>query len=200
MSESVIWLSGIGWRANSYIAGNILVDAAVSVDAVQPYREQIDTIVLTHGHYDHIVNLVRLAEFCNAKVMIGEYDLPFLSDAKLSLSIQFGEQPPNYPAEILKDGDRVGDFTVYHTPGHTQGSICLFREADGTLIAGDTIFPNGSFGRYDLPTGNHAQLVSSINRLAELPVESLWPGHEMPVVTDAKRHVLLSKYDVVRYG
>ena len=200
MSESVIWLSGTGWRANSYIAGNILVDAAVSVDAVQPYREQIDTIILTHGHYDHIVNLVRLAEFCNAKVMIGEYELPFLSDAQLSLANQFGEQPPNYPAEILKDGDRVGDFTVYHTPGHTQGSICLFREADGALIAGDTIFPNGSFGRFDLPTGNHAQLVSSINRLAELPVESLWPGHEMPVVTDAKRHVLLSKYDVVRYG
>ncbi len=200
MSESVIWLSGTGWRANSYIAGNILVDAAVSVDAVQPYREQIDTIILTHGHYDHIVNLVRLAEFCNAKVMIGEYELPFLSDAQLSLANQFGEQPPNYPAEILKDGDRVGNFTVYHTPGHTKGSICLFREADGALIAGDTIFPNGSFGRCDLPTGNHAQLVSSINRLAELPVESLWPGHEMPVVTDAKRHVLLSKYDVVRYG
>lgn len=200
MSESVIWLSGTGWRANSYIAGNILVDAAVSVDAVQPYREQIDTIILTHGHYDHIVNLVRLAEFCNAKVMIGEYELPFLSDAQLSLANQFGEQPPNYPAEILKDGDRVGDFTVYHTPGHTQGSICLFREADGALIAGDTIFPEGSFGRCDLPTGNHAQLVSSINRLAELPVESLWSGHEMPVVTDAKRHVLLSKYDVVRYG
>jgi glyoxylase-like metal-dependent hydrolase (beta-lactamase superfamily II) len=200
MSESVIWLSGTGWRANSYIAGNILVDAAVSVDAVQPYREQIDTIILTHGHYDHIVNLVRLAEFCNAKVMIGEYELPFLSDAQLSLANQFGEQPPNYPAEILKDGDRVGNFTVYHTPGHTKGSICLFREADGALIAGDTIFPEGSFGRCDLPTGNHAQLVSSINRLAELPVESLWPGHEMPVVTDAKRHVLLSKYDVVRYG
>ncbi len=200
MSESIIWLSGTGWRANSYIAGNILVDAAVSVDAVQPYRDQIDTIVLTHGHYDHMVNLVRLAEFCNAKVMIGEYDLPFLTDGKLSLSNQFGEQPPKCPAEILIDGDRVGDFTVYHTPGHTHGSICLFRESDGALIAGDTIFPNGSFGRFDLPTGNHAELVSSINRLAELPVESLWPGHEMPVVTDAKRHVLLSKYDVVRYG
>jgi glyoxylase-like metal-dependent hydrolase (beta-lactamase superfamily II) len=200
MSEAIIWLSGTGWRANSYIAGNILVDAAVSVDAVQPYRDQIDTIVLTHGHYDHMVNLVRLAEFCNAKVMIGEYDLPLLSDAHLSLSNKFGGETPKYPAGVLKDGDKIGDFTVYHTPGHTQGSICLFRETDGALIAGDTIFPNGSFGRYDLPTGNHAQLVSSINRIAELPVESLWPGHEMPVVTDAKRHVLLSKYDVVRYG
>ncbi len=200
MSESIIWLSGTGWGANSYVAGNILFDAAVSADAVFPYRDQIDTIVLTHGHYDHTVNLMKLAELCSAKVMIGEYDLPFLTDAKLSFSNQFGEQPPKYPAEILKDGDRVGEFTVYHTPGHTHGSICLFRESDGALIAGDTIFPNGSFGRVDLPTGNHAELISSINKLAELPVESLWCGHEMPVVKDAKRHVLLSHYDVVRYG
>ena len=130
----------------------------------------------------------------------GEYELPFLTDASLCLSNRFGEQPPNYPAEILKDGDKIGEFTVYHTPGHTQGGICLFRESDGALIAGDTIFPNGSFGRYDLPTGNHTQLIASINRIAELPVQSLWCGHEMPVVKEAKRHVLLSKHDIVRYG
>ncbi|HKL98166.1 MAG TPA: MBL fold metallo-hydrolase, partial [Methanocorpusculum sp.] len=167
---------------------------------VYPYKDQIDTIVLTHGHFDHTANLAKLAELCNAKVMIGEYELPFLTDASLCLSNQFGERPPNYPAEILKDGDKIGEFTVYHTPGHTQGGICLFRESDGALIAGDTIFPNGSFGRYDLPTGNHTQLIASINRIAELPVQSLWCGHEMPVVKEAKRHVLLSKHDVVRYG
>ena len=200
MSESIIWLSGSGWRANSYIAGNILFDAGISVDAVYPYKDQIDTIVLTHGHFDHTANLAKLAELCNAKVMIGEYELPFLTDASLCLSNRFGEQPPNYPAEILKDGDKIGEFTVYHTPGHTQGGICLFRESDGALIAGDTIFPNGSFGRYDLPTGNHTQLIASINKIAELPVQSLWCGHEMPVVKEAKRHVLLSKHDVVRYG
>ena len=200
MSESIIWLSGSGWRANSYIAGNILFDAGISVDAVYPYKNQIDTIVLTHGHFDHTANLAKLAELCNAKVMIGEYELPFLTDASLCLSNRFGEQPPNYPAEILKDGDKIGEFTVYHTPGHTQGGICLFRESDGALIAGDTIFPNGSFGRYDLPTGNHTQLIASINKIAELPVQSLWCGHEMPVVKEAKRHVLLSKHDIVRYG
>ena len=200
MNESIIWLSGSGWRANSYIAGNILFDAGISVDAVYPYKDQIDTIVLTHGHFDHTANLAKLAELCNAKVMIGEYELPFLTDASLCLSNRFGEQPPNYPAEILKDGDKIGEFTVYHTPGHTQGGICLFRESDGALIAGDTIFPNGSFGRYDLPTGNHTQLIASINKIAELPVQSLWCGHEMPVVKEAKRHVLLSKHDVVRYG
>ena len=200
MSESIIWLSGSGWRANSYIAGNILFDAGISVDAVYPYKNQIDTIVLTHGHFDHTANLAKIAELCNAKVMIGEYELPFLTDASLCLSNRFGEQPPNYPAEILKDGDKIGEFTVYHTPGHTQGGICLFRESDGALIAGDTIFPNGSFGRYDLPTGNHTQLIASINKIAELPVQSLWCGHEMPVVKEAKRHVLLSKHDIVRYG
>ena len=200
MSEAIIWLSGSGWRANSYIAGNILFDAGISVDAVYPYKDQIDTIVLTHGHFDHTANLAKLAELCNAKVMIGEYELPFLTDINLCLSNHFGEQPPNYPAKILKDGDKIGEFTVYHTPGHTQGGICLFRESDGALIAGDTIFPNGSFGRYDLPTGNHTQLIASINKIAELPVQSLWCGHEMPVVKEAKRHVLLSKHDVVRYG
>ncbi len=200
MSDRIIWLRGTEWRANSYVAGNILFDAGVSVDAVHPYRDQIDTIVLTHGHYDHTVNLSSLAEFCCAKIKIGEYELPLLTDAKLCLSNQFGEQPSNYPTEVLKDGDMVGEFTVYHTPGHTHGSICFFRESDGALISGDTIFPNGSFGRTDLPTGNQAKLISSINRIAELPVQSLWPGHEMPVVKDAKRHVLLSKNEVARYG
>ncbi|HJJ36971.1 MAG: MBL fold metallo-hydrolase [Methanocorpusculum sp.] len=200
MNESIIWLSGTGWRANSYVAGNILVDAAVSADAVYPYREQIDTIVLTHGHFDHTANLLELAELCSAEVMIGEYDLPFLSDPRISLSHQFGQRPTAYPAKILKDGDTVGGFRVYHTPGHTRGSISLFRESDGALIAGDTIFPEGSFGRFDLPTGSRADLVGSISKLAELPVNSLWPGHDMPVVTDAKRHVLLSKQFLERYG
>lgn len=200
MSESIIWLSGTGWRANSYVAGNILVDAAVSLDAVYPYREQIDTIVLTHGHFDHTANLSELAKLCSAEVMIGEYELPFLSDPRLSLSSHFGENPSAYPAKILKDGDTIGEFKVYHTPGHTQGSISLFRELDGALIAGDTIFPEGSFGRFDLPSGNREELIASICRLAELPVNSLWPGHDMPVAADAKRHILLSRHFVQQHG
>ena len=200
MNNPIIWLRGDSWRANSYVVGNILFDAGVSVESVLPYKEQIDTIVLTHGHIDHTANVAEIAKICSATVFIGKYDLPLFTEAGLSLSNHFGEQTPNCPAETLEDGDVVGEFVVYYTPGHTHGSISLFRESDGALISGDTIFPNGSFGRCDLPTGNYAELVCSINRLAELPVRSLWCGHGIPVVKDAKRHVLLSQYEVPRYG
>ena len=200
MREPIRWLREIGWRANSYICGNILIDAAQPVTEVAPYKDQIDTIVLTHGHFDHRANLAALADLCNAKVWIGEGDLAFLTDDSLSLAGHFGSHSPGITAEPLADGDRIGEFVVIHTPGHTRGSICLYREEDGALIAGDTLFPHGSFGRTDLPTGRHADLVASINRLAELHIESLWCGHDMPVPSGAMRDVLLSQAEVPRYG
>ncbi|MDO5845282.1 MAG: MBL fold metallo-hydrolase, partial [Methanocorpusculum sp.] len=137
--EKPIWIKGRAWEANSYIIGNILIDASVSVDKIEPYKNQIDTIVLTHGHFDHFANLVSLSKLCGADVYIGEFDLPFLSDESLSLSAHFSRKASCYPASILRDGDMVEDFQVYHTPGHTKGGICLFRKADGVLISGDTI-------------------------------------------------------------
>ncbi|MDO5844059.1 MAG: MBL fold metallo-hydrolase, partial [Methanocorpusculum sp.] len=64
----------------------------------------------------------------------------------------------------------------------------------------DTIFPNGSFGRTDLPTGSHEDMVKSINRLAELKVESIWPGHETPVLENGKRDILLSQAELKNYA
>lgn len=200
MREPIRWLKEIGWRANSYICGNILVDASQPVTEVAPYKEQIDTIVLTHGHYDHMANLAALADLCEASVCIGEGDLAFLTDDALSLASHFGQHAPGLTAEPLADGDRIGEFTVIHTPGHTRGSICLYREGDGALIAGDTLFPHGSFGRTDLPTGSHADLTASINRLAALRIDSLWCGHDMPVPSGAMRDVLLSQAEVPKYG
>ncbi len=200
MSEPIRWLREIGWRANSYVAGSVLVDASQPVTAVEPWKDQIEAIVLTHGHYDHMANLRSLAELCKAPVYIGEYDLPFLNDDELCLARHFGEHAPGITASALKDGDIIGEFTVLHTPGHTHGSICLYREEDGALIAGDTLFPHGSFGRTDLPTGSHADLVASINRLAALRIDSLWCGHDMPVPSGAMRDVLLSQAEVPRYG
>lgn len=200
MREPIRWLRESGWRANSYVCGSILVDAAQPVTAVEPYRDQIEAIVLTHGHYDHLANLAALAELCDALVFIGEQELSLLTDDALSRSSQFGEHAPQYLASPLVDGDVIGGFTVLHTPGHTRGSICLYREEDGALIAGDTLFPHGSFGRTDLPTGSHVDLVASINRLAGLAIDSLWCGHDMPVPSGAKPHVLLSQAEVPRYG
>jgi len=200
MSEPIRWLREIGWRANSYVCGNILVDASQPVTAVAPYKDQIETIVLTHGHFDHMANLAALADLCNAKVCIGEGDLAFLTDDFLSLATNFGGHAPGIAAEPLKDGDRIGEFVIIHTPGHTRGGICLYREEDGALITGDTLFPHGSFGRTDLPTGSHTDLVASINRLAALRIDSLWCGHDMPVPSGAMRDVLLSQAEVPKYG
>lgn len=200
MCEPIRWLKEIGWRANSYVCGNILVDASQPVTAVAPYKDQIEAIVLTHGHFDHMANLRALADLCEASVCIEEGDLAFLSDDALSLAGHFGEHSPGVPASPLADGDRIGEFVVIHTPGHTRGSICLYREEDGALIAGDTLFPHGSFGRCDLPTGSHADLVASVNRLATLLIDSLWCGHDMPVPSGAMRDVLLSQAEVAKYG
>ena len=200
MLNPIIWLKEIDWRANSYICGNILFDASQPVSVVDPYKDQIDTIIITHGHYDHIANIQNLVELCDAKVYIGEYDYDFLSKRELSLSDHFNGRLQDISASILHDGDQIGEYKVIHTPGHTRGSICLYRDIDGALITGDTIFPGGSFGRTDLPTGNNSDLMHSIDKLATLHINSIWCGHEPPVPSDAMRHILLSQSEIHKYG
>lgn len=189
-----IILPGRTWQANSYIVGSILVDAGIDSNRIVPYAEQITKIVLTHGHFDHIVHAKEIAELCNAEIFIGEYDYEFLKNPTLSLSGLFGASQSVFEANILKDGDIIDGFTVYHTPGHTRGSICLFKE--GCLICGDTVFPEGSYGRTDFPTGSQEDMRNSLKRLSKLPVTSLFCGHGEPVLSDAHKHVLLSAENV----
>lgn len=192
-----IFIPGRVWQSNVYIADSILFDAGASPDKIMPYKDRIDTIVLTHGHYDHILYAQELADLCGAELCIGEHDFEFLSTPSLSLAHHFGaDQPEIKAARILKEGDLVGRFTVYETPGHTAGSISLFSEEDGVLICGDTVFPDGSYGRCDLPTGDMSALKLSLKKLAALPVESLWCGHGNPVPQNARQHVLLSAENV----
>ncbi|MGQ4834136.1 MAG: MBL fold metallo-hydrolase [Candidatus Asgardarchaeia archaeon] len=92
---------------------------------------------------------------------------------------------------ILKNKDvlntQLGSFTVIETPGHTIGSLCFYNSKMKLLISGDTVFPNGNFGRFDLPTGNIRQLLSSIKLLTQLPVEILIAGHGRVIKQDAHR-------------
>lgn len=191
---SPLFLPGRIWQANSYIFGPLLIDAGIDASRILPYRDQITKIVLTHGHFDHLVHAKEIAELCDAELFIGEYDYEFLTDPALSLAGHFGAEQPVLDAHTLKDGDTIEGFTVYHTPGHTRGSICLFR--DGCLVSGDTVFPEGSYGRTDLPTGSPEDIRSSLQRIATLPVESLYCGHGEPVPEGAMDHVLLSAGNV----
>jgi len=186
----VIWIPGQGMYSNSYIIGNILVDAGVFPMAIEKYAREIDTIVLTHSHFDHIARLKDIVALCRARIYIHELDAEGLSNGVENLSHLFGERyEPITPDETLSDGDRIGKLEVIHTPGHTPGSICLFGRNDKILVSGDTVFSDGGFGRYDFPGGDRTALQSSITSLAELDIEGLYPGHGSPVESGGNAHI-----------
>jgi glyoxylase-like metal-dependent hydrolase (beta-lactamase superfamily II) len=156
--------------------------------AVAPYKEAIDTIILTHCHYDHIAHVKEIAHMCKAKVAIHKADTRGLVEDLHSLSMNFGARSPGIaPDTVLNDGDTVGEFTVIHTPGHTPGCICLYSEKDRVLISGDTVFADGYFGRYDFPGGSRTELARSLDRLATLDVMGLYAGHGEPTEEDGGR-------------
>jgi len=186
----VRWIPEQGALANSYIFGTILVDAGVFPMAIQPFRDEIDTIVLTHCHFDHTAHVKEISHMCRAKIAIHRDDAGGLIDDGKSLSMQFGARSPGVvPDIVLSDGDTIGGLTVIHTPGHTPGSCCFYSAPDKVLISGDTVFTDGAFGRYDFPGGSRQALERSLDRLAPLDVEGLYPGHGEPVDCGGKRHV-----------
>ncbi|MGA2698063.1 MAG: MBL fold metallo-hydrolase [Methanoregula sp.] len=186
----VRWIPEQGALANSYIFGTVLVDAGVFPMAIQPYKDEIDTIVLSHCHFDHTAHVKEIAHMCRAKIAIHRDDAGGLIDDGKSLSMQFGARSPGIvPDIVLSDGDTIGGLTVIHTPGHTPGCICLFSAPDKVLISGDTVFTDGAFGRYDFPGGSRQALAKSLEQLVPLDVEGLYPGHGEPVDSGGKRHI-----------
>lgn len=142
---------------------------------------KIKSIILTHGHFDHIMALDEVKEATGAQIMIHREDAGMLVDGRQNLSNMMGRPQSFSKADIeLREGDtvKVGkvELRVLHTPGHTLGGICLV--ADGLVIAGDTLF-EGSIGRSDFPGGSHGTLINSIKtKLLALPDETwVYPGH-----------------------
>jgi glyoxylase-like metal-dependent hydrolase (beta-lactamase superfamily II) len=186
----VTWIPEQSGYANSYIFGTVLVDAGIVPMAVKPHKDEIDTIVLTHCHFDHTAHVKEIAHMCKAKVAIHKNDARGLVDDLQSLSMHFGARSPGIaPDIVLSEGDIIGELTVLHTPGHTPGSICLFSERDGILISGDTVFSDGCFGRHDFPGGSRIELSRSLDRLLLLEVAGLYPGHGEPVEQGGSRHI-----------
>jgi len=186
----VQWIPGGPIFANSYIIGNVLVDAGVLPMVIEPYKNEISTVILTHCHFDHTARIKEIAHMCKAKVAIHKNDAAGLIDDTRSLSFHFGSRSPAFvPQFFVTDGDSIGDLQILHTPGHTPGSICLFFESEQALISGDTVFTDGGFGRYDFPGGSKAELSSSIDRLSGLNIKGLYPGHGVPVVNGGSGHV-----------
>lgn len=153
---------------------------------------QLDAILLTHGHFDHITAVDALRQAVpGVPVYIHTADASMLTDGTRNASaLFFGTADVYAPADrLLQDGDsiRLGDevLSVLHTPGHSPGSVCYLNTADGTLFTGDTLFAFG-IGRCDLWGGDGAAMRQSLRRLGSLPrTLRIFPGHGETAVLGA---------------
>ncbi len=157
------------------------VDEILSI--VRRHSLRVTAIVITHAHIDHVGAAAELKTATAAPVYMNSADL----DLSRTLETQAAWLAVPAPARTAidleaRDGDilKLGalDFHVLHTPGHTQGSICLWAPAQNKLLAGDTLFRE-SIGRTDLPGGDPRRILVSIrDKLLVLPEETLViPGH-----------------------
>lgn len=188
----IIPIAPYSFGANTYAIISdghaIVIDPSVTVGAITSALAEenavLDAVVLTHGHFDHIVSIDTLRDALGVKVYIHEDDAEMLTDGSKNAFLTFFGKDRSYkPADgLLKDRDVISlgssEIKVIHTPGHSMGSICLL--CDDFIVTGDTLFSD-TVGRSDLWGGNQAALVSSLERLRSLdPSIMIYAGHGAP--------------------
>ncbi len=162
-----------------------VIDAPDQADVILDFMKErgytLTDIILTHGHFDHILALADLKEKTDATLSVHENGVAFLQDSTKNLCYYVRKAWEPISADVLLQDEDVlnlggKEFRVIHTPGHTEDCICLYGE--GILLAGDTLFQR-SVGRTDHPTGDLRQEVASIQeKLMVLPDETVvYPGH-----------------------
>ncbi|HWF93051.1 MAG TPA: MBL fold metallo-hydrolase [Terriglobales bacterium] len=180
-------------RCNCSIIGDDSTREAMVIDPgdeieeilaiIARHRLQVKQIVVTHAHLDHVGGAKKLRAATGAPILLNQNDQELLA----MLDVQAAWLGMNDPGKVeidqnAQDGDvlKTGLIaaTVMHTPGHTEGSICLYFPAEKKLIAGDTLFA-GSIGRTDLPGGSMRKILQSIHeKVLALPDETVvLPGH-----------------------
>lgn len=157
------------------------------------HRLTVKQIVVTHAHIDHIAGAARLKAVTGAPILYNQLDLPLVRMMDVQAG-WIGVPTPDVPAPdlsldhgaVVSIAGLVGN--VLHTPGHTEGSICLHLPEQRLLVAGDTLFA-GSVGRTDLPGGDSATLLRSIHtHLLALPDDTrVLPGHGPATVIGEER-------------
>jgi glyoxylase-like metal-dependent hydrolase (beta-lactamase superfamily II) len=196
----IFQVGGIGYDSNIYLLkgkneSSALIDAGTGFhwkevqSQIKKFErlQHIKVIVLTHEHFDHIggvPNLLKAIEAKGGKVKVCAHRLlaRVVRAGFISSAYFFNAEAPNFEVEVeLKDDQEIelgkDKFKVIHTPGHSPGSISLFCEYKEVLFCGDLIFSNGEIGRWDLLGGNKRALQNSIQKLRELEIKDLYPGH-----------------------
>lgn len=180
------------YRENAYLlcpeegSEAILIDPGDDLSALKralsDSGRKLGAILLTHGHFDHMLCAQPLKEMSGAKLYIRAEDASMLGDARLNVyNAACSGQPCPQGLETEALGTRIEvcglAFDVLHTPGHTPGGACFYDAENALLFSGDTLFCAG-FGRIDLPGGNHRQMRGSLAALFALPADTrVLPGH-----------------------
>ena len=177
-------------NTNLYVLADASTREAIAIDTAAPCLEWIAEaldargwilrlIVSTHGHWDHMGDNAAVAEHTGAQIAVHALDRHRLVDPQ-PLYAPFPIVPCVPAVDLAEGGEvRFGEIRlrVLHTPGHTEGSVCLLSEEEGLLFSGDTLFPGG-WGRVDFPGGSPEAMVESIARLAGLDdALRVLPGH-----------------------
>lgn len=185
---------------NLYVLGDEPSREAIAIDTAAPCVEWITAtlaergwtlklIVSTHRHWDHIGDNAAVQAATGAQIAAHTLDRHGLEQPTPAMA-PF-PIPPSVPAIDLAEGSRIrfGEISleVLHTPGHTEGSVCLLAAAERLLFSGDTLFPGG-WGRTDLPGGSDSAMVDSLGRLSHLADElRVLPGHGRGTTIERER-------------
>lgn len=164
----------------------LLIDPADNLEAIQQQVLKMDgkpsAVLLTHGHFDHILAAADLRDKYQIPVYIHRLEEEVLERPDLNLSGQWMNAFSMKADQLVQEGDSIElagfKIQVLHTPGHTQGSVCYYFPDEAVLFSGDTLFAQ-SYGRTDFPTSSMNQMQLSITRLlSTLPEETkVYPGH-----------------------
>lgn len=193
MSEIKIGRMVVGAvQTNSYFLQNADTNEVVVIDpgdkGKRIYDEltgrgyKIRAVLLTHGHFDHVMGADDIRKLAGVSVYLGEHEEKLISNADLNVSAMFGTPYTTKADVFVKDGEILElagmKIKVLHTPGHTYGGVSYYLEEEGILICGDTLFLE-SVGRTDFPTSSSQELKTSIHeKLFTLPDEVyVYPGH-----------------------
>ena len=179
---------------NCYIAKNKETGEALIIDpADSPSKIELKVnamgarpvaVLLTHGHFDHIMGVEAVREKYQIPVYACRQEEEMLREPSVNMTDQMGKSCSIRPDVFLDDLQvfEAAGFSIQmiYTPGHTKGSCCYYLKEEGVLFSGDTLFC-GSVGRTDFPGGSASQIRDSLHRLlAALPDDtSVYPGHDI---------------------
>lgn len=199
--DDIIIIMGKGRDSNTYIIGDALIDPG-SGENINYLKDEIKEaglemtdikkIINTHCHFDHMGADKQLQDEYGYEIYMHPLDIKSVKDKDVNATVaaSYGMEVPDLEIKELNEGDKVGDYEVIHTPGHTRGGICLFNGK--SLISGDTIFSGGNFGRTDLPTGNLQEMRESILKIADLDAVQLFSGHGPYAIAQVSEQISLA--------